>query len=153
MSKRTKAVPAEKFPSPVARVSKDALAAIESARNEAPPQALVDAFRCHASPRKTLTPREIRAAAAEIGWHVGRSLTDLQMSRLIEQTKELPSTIERALSRRDKRTPKSDAPATESVTIRLNAVQKQKALKLAKKAGHKTVPGWVKMLVEGEVGG
>jgi len=101
-----------------------------------------------------VTPREIRQHAAErYGWREGQE-PDPDTVSLVSWWSELqPSAVKRALSRRDKRTPKSEGgPVTEGVTIRLNAAQKKKALKLAKKAGHKTVSAWVKALVEREVG-
>jgi hypothetical protein len=102
-----------------------------------------------------MTPREIRQYASdnfawdpERGFRYGNAVPALAVALRL-----LPSTVERALSRRDKRTPKSEGgPADIQVVIRINEQQQRKALKLAKKAGHKTVPGWVKALVEREVG-
>jgi hypothetical protein len=101
-----------------------------------------------------VTPREIRAwAHARCGWRADEGLTtlsDLQITAISKLCEVQRHTVLRALSRRDKRTPKSDAPATEAVTIRLNAAQKRKAQRLAKKSG-KTVSGWAKALVEKEL--
>ena len=102
---------------------------------------------------KEVTPREIRAEAGELAnWKPGKELSDQAITGIAFACDVHPHQVLRALSRRDKRTPKSEGgPVTEGVTIRLNAAQKKKALKLAKKAGHKTVPAWVKALVEGEL--
>jgi hypothetical protein len=101
-----------------------------------------------------VTPRELRGVAAvECGWQPGTKPSPSVIHALVKLSNLHPSGIRRALSRRDKRIPKSPGgPATEPVYIRLNAEQKKKALKLAKKAGYETVSGWVKALVEREVG-
>jgi len=157
MGKRTrvdKQVRDERFPSPIATISLDAMEKIEAARSEPAPQALVDAFRRHTTARKTLTPRQIRElAAASYGWSAGHILWPTARKELAELSGLRPSEVERVLTRRDKTSPKSEGgPATEPVMIRLNAQQKKKAQRLAKKVGCKTVSAWVKVLVEKEIG-
>ena len=101
-----------------------------------------------------MTPREIREYAERAwGWTPVVVLHDYVVKDIATANRIHPSTVRRALSRRDKRTPKSEGgPADIQVVIRINEQQQRKALKLAKKAGHKTVSGWVKALVEREVG-
>jgi hypothetical protein len=100
-----------------------------------------------------MTPREIRQRAEYAGWQPGADLKWSFVEAVAVACRVRHHEAARALSRRDKRTPKSEGgPADIQVVIRINEQQQRKALKLAKKAGHKTVPGWVKALVEREVG-
>lgn len=101
-----------------------------------------------------MTPRLIRAHASELtNWRPGKELSDQAIAGIAFACKVHPYAVLRALSRQDKRTPKSPGGhADVQVVIRLNAEQKKKALKLAKKRGHKSVSGWVKKMVEEEIG-
>lgn len=142
------------FPNPIATASQDAAETIRRARREAPLPALVEAFRRQASSRATMTPREMRQYAADHYhyWRPGSELLAGHESELAGLAGVQRFAVRRALSRRDKTTPKSEGgPATEPVMIRLNAAQKKKAQRLAKKAGCKTVGAWVKRLVEKEI--
>jgi hypothetical protein len=101
-----------------------------------------------------MTPREIRGVAAvECGWQPGTKPSASVIHALVKISNLHPSGIIRALSRRDKRTPKSSGgPSVKPVYFRLSEQQEKKALKLAKKAGYETVSAWCKAWVEREVG-